>query len=601
MKKTLLCIVVFFLIYCTVNFAQAATYYIDSNRGNDQNDGLSPQTAWKTVDRVNRISAQPGDRFLFARGGLWRQPILPHSGVDGNPVYYGAYGKGPLPLFYGSVKADQSGDWEEFRPGIWVTKKLVPKIGKKFNETVRNKVAFQGDGRWDRHQENGAKSVCQATQNGFKIECLSPGKSSNHIQIWGPTIMSDIPASGIQIVYRARCSKPWSMPQITIQNSSSPWSVRFSAKGSVPLTESWKEYRVFLARWAKGTPLPRGEVLRYHLSLGTMPADSILQFEILDVHEATLDMSKYLKCDVGNIIFDHGQYQKLHRCGIKKWSLDDCRKPGDYWFDAGERRVYLRFDTNPGHEFKSLELALNQHIVNQSNCHDIVYENLALAYGAAHGFGGGNTRRIVIRKCDIYYIGGGHQHTRPDGVPVRFGNGIEFWGNCDNNLVEECRLWEIYDAALTNQGRNDTETNLVYRKNVIWNSEYSFEYWNAKKTDHVLFEDNICLNAGSGWAHDQRPDPNGAHLMFYRNKAETTGFVIRNNVFSESTEVCVRMDSDWRSGLTLEGNKYYQSEKPLVRWLGKTYYGKDELKRMSDELGMEKTGTTLKKPWKLAN
>ncbi|MDO5565530.1 MAG: hypothetical protein Q4G59_02655, partial [Planctomycetia bacterium] len=471
--------------------------------------------------------------------------------------------------------------------------------GKKFNETVKNGVAIQGDGHWTSHQEKGAKTKLQATATGFKIECSVAGKSGNHIQIWGPTVTNDIPSDGIEVVYRARCSKPWSMPQIKIQNSRSPWTARFSANGFIPLEENWKEFRVFLTRWSKNAPLPEGEILRYHLSLGTMPAGSTLEFEILDVHEATLDTSKYLKCDVGNLIFDHGQYKKLHRCGIKKWSLDDCKNPGEYWYDSAEQRVYLRFDTNPGSEFKSLELALNSHIVAQGNCHDIVYENLAVAYGAAHGFGGGDTQRLVIRKCDVYYIGGGHQHTRPNGVPVRFGNGIEFWGNCDNNLVEECRLWEIYDAALTNQGRDDVETNITYRKNVIWNSEYSFEYWNAKKTENILFEDNICVDAGHGWAHDQRPDPNGTHLMFYRNKAETTGFIIRNNVFSESTEVCVRMDTDWRSGLTLDGNKYYQSEKPLVRWLVKSYYNKDELKRMASELGMEKTGITLDAPWKL--
>ncbi|NMA46589.1 MAG: hypothetical protein GX945_08510, partial [Lentisphaerae bacterium] len=122
---------------------------------------------------------------------------------------------------------------------------------------------------------------------------------------------------------------------------------------------------------------------------------------------------------------------------------------------------------------------------------------------------------ITIRGCDIYYIGGAHQFTRPDGKPVRFGNGIEFWGNAKDNLVENCRLWEIYDAALTNQGRYDTEVNITYRNNVIWNAEFSFEYWNRKLTENITFVNNTCVDAGHGWAHAQRPDPNGAHLMFY--------------------------------------------------------------------------------------
>jgi len=61
--------------------------------------------------------------------------------------------------------------------------------------------------------------------------------------------------------------------------------------------------------------------------------------------------------------------------------------------------------------------------------------------------------------------------------PLR--NGIEFWSNARDCLVEGCRLWEIYDAALTNQGNGtNQQVNITYRDNVIWNSEYSFEYWN---------------------------------------------------------------------------------------------------------------------------
>ena len=208
---------------------------------------------------------------------------------------------------------------------------------------------------------------------------------------------------------------------------------------------------------------------------------------------------------------------------------------------------------------------------------------------------------MTIRKCDIYYIGGGHQFTGANGYPVRFGNGIEFWGSCDQCVVEENRLWEIYDAALTNQGRKSDngsdrsiEQNLIWRNNLIWNSEYSFEYWNNDVTANVLVEGNLCWNAGYGWAHGQRPDPNGGHLMFYNNKAKTTDFIVRNNVFSESTEVCIRMENDWREGLTLDNNQYYQSEKPLIRWLGRTYFGKDELKRIQNELGLEKNGKIQK-------
>ena len=167
-----------------------------------------------------------------------------------------------------------------------------------------------------------------------------------------------------------------------------------------------------------------------------------------------------------------------------------------------------------------------RHVVNQGGKHHVIYDGLAIKYGAAHGFGGGNTHHLVIRNCDLAYIGGAHQFTRPDGKPVRYGNGIEFRGAAHENLVEGCRLWQIYDAVLTNQGSGpeSKEINITYRNNLIRNAEYSFEYWNNPETavtQNIHFINNTCIDAGVVWSHEQRPDRNGSHLMFYRNTAAT--------------------------------------------------------------------------------
>lgn len=48
------------------------TAYYVSNNGDDGNDGLSPETAWSTLDRVNNASLKYGDAVFFERGGIWR-------------------------------------------------------------------------------------------------------------------------------------------------------------------------------------------------------------------------------------------------------------------------------------------------------------------------------------------------------------------------------------------------------------------------------------------------------------------------------------------------------------------------------------------------
>jgi hypothetical protein len=269
---------------------------------------------------------------------------------------------------------------------------------------------------------------------------------------------------------------------------------------------------------------------------------------------------------VGNIIFDEGR-----STGFKKWREADLKEDGDYVYDARTWQVKLRSTGNPATRHRGIELALRKHIIDQGGRGHITYEDMALKYGAAHGIGGGSTHHITVRNCDIAYIGGGHQLTRPDGKHVRFGNGVEFWSEARDCLVEDCRLWEIYDAALTNQGDGvNVQENITYRRNVIWNCEYSFEYWNrgpASRTRNILFEHNTCVNAGHGWGHRERPDPNGRHLMFYENSAMTEDVIVRRNIFSQARHSCLRLHGrDWTAALKSDHNCWFQSEGPMALW-----------------------------------
>ena len=149
----------------------------------------------------------------------------------------------------------------------------------------------------------------------------------------------------------------------------------------------------------------------------------------------------------------------------------------------------LRSTGNPATRHRSIELALRKHIIDQGGRGHVAYENLALKYGAAHGIGGGSTHHITVRNCDIAYIGGGHQFTRPDGKPVRFGNGVEFWSGARDCLVEDCRLWEIYDAALKSD------------HNFWFQSEGPMALWRDEKID------------ASGFLESQRQRGMDAHSL----------------------------------------------------------------------------------------
>ena len=82
------------------------TYYV-APTGNDRNTGISINTPWRTLAKVNRSSFRPGDQILLQRGSLWRETLLvPSSGVAGQPITIDAYGSGDAPVIDG---ADQAG------------------------------------------------------------------------------------------------------------------------------------------------------------------------------------------------------------------------------------------------------------------------------------------------------------------------------------------------------------------------------------------------------------------------------------------------------------------------------------------------------------
>ena len=83
------------------------TYFIDATGGNDANDGLTEQTAWQTLNKVNSFPFAPGENVLFKRGERWRGSLtIPSSGTADMPIVFGAYGDGPLPIIDATALAE---------------------------------------------------------------------------------------------------------------------------------------------------------------------------------------------------------------------------------------------------------------------------------------------------------------------------------------------------------------------------------------------------------------------------------------------------------------------------------------------------------------
>src|SRR3989304_6528238 len=83
----------------------ATTYYVDATNGNNNNDGLSPFTAWKTIGKVNSYANSPGfangDTIKFKRGAVFNDATLGSPKADN--ITFEDYGIGNKPLFDGDV------------------------------------------------------------------------------------------------------------------------------------------------------------------------------------------------------------------------------------------------------------------------------------------------------------------------------------------------------------------------------------------------------------------------------------------------------------------------------------------------------------------
>lgn len=226
--------------------------------------------------------------------------------------------------------------------------------------------------------------------------------------------------------------------------------------------------------------------------------------------------------------------------------------------------------------------------------------------GGGVTFTGGGVRNIIVRNCDVCWIGGSTQYIDNNGSSVRYGNGIEFWGGARDILVENCRVWECWDAGLTNQSNvNGTvQQNIVYRNNEVWNCEYSYEYWQQGKdsrTGNITLQNNTFRNAGGGWSHSRRWNPNAAHLMMYDNTAATENFIIRRNTFSRSEDCILRLFNAWYPFISSVDNIWKRGKGIICRYHGRPtgnlqYRYPNHLDEIRDDNEKEIQGQTAESP-----
>lgn len=520
--------IAFFLLFCSTNI-YAAEYYV-SNSGNDNNNGTSPLTAWKTINKVNNSNLNPGDTVHFKKGDSWKEYLSPKSGSEKGHTTYTSYGTGSKPIFYGSITKSNISDWILEDKNIWRLKSYSDFSAVGYNKVDDSYLWTQSGAK--------ASSNYSYTSDTYTIEVTDPGQKQNYIQFIFRNLKIDN-GKTYALKFNIKATHSFEIENIALMENKQPWKKYYSnmSKFKKTVGTQWEEKVIY---YKANTSSDKARIT-FYLGQVSKPQSQIY---IKDLQFVEFDEETIL-CDIGNIIFNNG-----NSCGTKKFSKKDIKHQGDFYYDQLTNSLFLYSQFNPASYYIDIQCALTKHIINQTNKSYIIFDGLELKYGGAHGIFGDNTSNIIIRNCDINYIGGGFHSLNEKKKPVRYGNGIEFWGNAHDNLVENCNIYEIYDAGVTNQSNanNTYQYNIIYKNNNIWNCEYSYEYWSSGKNSHtsnIEFKYNKCYNAGFGWGHKQRPDPSGFHICFFNNNAKTEKIELFNNVFDTVNKNIIYVSSKW--------------------------------------------------------
>ncbi|MBR5307489.1 MAG: S-layer homology domain-containing protein [Clostridia bacterium] len=209
-------------------------------------------------------------------------------------------------------------------------------------------------------------------------------------------------------------------------------------------------------------------------------------------------------------------------------------------------KIYLRCDEgNPGSVYKDIEFNTRVNVISGSGSTDVTFDNICVMFGGSHGIGYGTTKNLTVQNCVFGWIGGAIQKYNTNGTVTRYGNGVEIYGGCDGYTIDNCYVYQCYDAGLTHQygdgTNNNSMYNVTYSNNLIEDCIYSIEYFNGESVDGKALRDgknfkiigNLMRRAGYGFGN-QRPDSNvSSHIKGWtsRNEYEKGTYIIEGNIF----------------------------------------------------------------------
>lgn len=90
---------------------KSTLYYVSSINGNDSNDGLTPLSPFLSLDKINSITINAGDKILLEKGSVFDNQFLHLKNcgdINGEFIEIASYGEGDRPPF---INTNGNGVW----------------------------------------------------------------------------------------------------------------------------------------------------------------------------------------------------------------------------------------------------------------------------------------------------------------------------------------------------------------------------------------------------------------------------------------------------------------------------------------------------------
>lgn len=233
--------------------------------------------------------------------------------------------------------------------------------------------------------------------------------------------------------------------------------------------------------------------------------------------------------NIGFIFDENNNSYRQAKNGISE--LDD---EMHFCYDGEYLNVYC--SENPAKKYGTLYFTKRCNLLRV--CSNTEVSGLMFCNCAGHGIVKGEKvcTNIYIHNCVFEDIGGAILYYRQDGMPVRYGNGVELYDGYSYDIRIESNIFRnIYDVAFTMQGNYGDYNKIRVCKNVFVENNQSSEIWanvEAKGVTDYEFSGNISFASGRGWGFTTRPGSvANTEILFYHYNADELDMRCFDNIY----------------------------------------------------------------------